>query len=178
MSEILVIVRYNAPLQPIDRGHFEDPLIDYLQTIGGEVTGGGTQMKEDGIEYAETEVALRSRDDIPGVIAQLEQAGAPKGSLLLDGDKQIPFGRAEGLALHLNGVDLPDEVYQQCDFDTVVQEMEKAIAPDGRFLTYWQGGRETSLFFYGSSFESMRAATAAFVASYPLCQRSRVEQVA
>lgn len=179
MSEVVVIVRYNAPLQPMDRGQFEDPIEDFLRRAdAGEITGGGSQLKEDGIAYAETEFALTSRAHIPALITELENLGVPKGTLLLDGDEQTAFGRNEGLAIHLNGTDLPAEIYAQSDVNFVVDEIVGLIAPEGRFLTHWQGKRETSLYFYGPSFDAMRTATAAFLATYPLCQRCRVEQVA
>jgi hypothetical protein len=179
VSEIVVIVRYNAPLQPIHRGEFEDPAQDFLLEAGfGDITGGGTQMKEDGIEYAETEFMLRSRDHVQALITELEKAGAPKGSLLFDGDTTTSFGCMEGLGLHLNSTDLPAEVYDQSDANALVEMLSGVIGSAGRLLTYWSGQRKTSFYFYGPSFEAMRSAMAALIAEHPLCQQCRVEQVA
>lgn len=180
MSEVFVTVRYNAPLQPLDRAHFENPIEQFLrERNAGVIDGGGTQMAEDGIAFAQTELVLQSREHIPALIAELEKLGAPKGSLLLvEGDSDLPFGQFEGLALRLNGTDLPAEVYAQSDVNVVVDEISRAIGPSGRFLTHWRGRKETTLYFYGPSFTEMHDAMASFISTYPLCQRCRVEQVA
>jgi hypothetical protein len=175
----IVVARLNAPLQPIDRGALEDPLIDFLSQTGrGEIVGGGTQLGDDCIAYCEIEVALRSADDAPALIAQLNQLGAPKGSrLFLPDGGELAFGAAEGLAVRLNGVDLPDEVYAAADLDHLITELSRLASP-GRYMSYWEGATHTSLFFFGASFAAMKAAMAPFLAAYPLCQQCLVEQVA
>jgi hypothetical protein len=178
--DFIVVARLNAPLQPLDRATFEEPLYALLSEAGiGEVTGGGTQLGDDCIQYCDIEIALRSADNAPALIEHLNAMGAPKGSrLMMQGAEDVPFGVREGLAVRLNGVDLPDEVYATSDLDHVIDELGRAIAPDGLYMTYWEGASHTSLFFFGPSFTAMKAAMAPFLEAYPLCQQCIVEQVA
>lgn len=178
--------RLNARLQPIDRGeHFEDALHDTLQEGGlGEVTGGGTQLADEpaGIEFCDLEIHVGAADEetIRSIMERLEALGAPKGSkLILDSDgREIEFGANEGLAIYLNGVDLPDSVYAECDVNHVIEQMNAMMDDRGKFMSHWQGSKETGLYFYGPSFDEMKAAIADFVAEYPLCRQSRIEQIA
>jgi hypothetical protein len=82
------------------------------------------------------------------------------------------------LAVYLNGTDLPREVYETSDVNVVVEELTRLLGNEGKLHSYWKGPEQTALYLYGSSFERMRTATAAFVASYPLCQRARVVRIA
>lgn len=69
-------------------------------------------------------------------------------------------------------------MYQQCDSNVVYSELERLLGDHGRVLSWWQGPTETAFYLYGTSFDEMRGLVAGFLASYPLCQRCRVEQVA
>jgi hypothetical protein len=183
---LLVSVRVNARLQPMDRGAiFEDPLADALSARGlGTVTGGGTHLLESGeIEACdiEVEVAGASPERLHELVEALETLGAPKGSSLRLAEgagEPIPFGRWEGLALYLNGTDLPDAVYAQCDPNFVRAEIDRLLEGTGRVMSYWDGPTETALYVYGQSFADMRTRLQAFFDTYPLCQRARVVQVA
>lgn len=196
-------VRLNARLQPLDRAHF-DPLDDLLQRLGiGEICGGGTQTAEEpaGIAFSDLELRLKdvSRQTILTVVGELDRLGAPKGSKLifdsmpqaiareagsdtsiiaLDEVEAIAIGIAEGLALFLNGTDLPDDVYKTSDVNQVIEECVRLMGDGHFYWSYWQGSRETGLYFYGRSFEQMDKAITPLVASHPLCQKSRIEQIA
>ncbi|CAK9041845.1 Probable protein kinase UbiB (Ubiquinone biosynthesis protein UbiB) [Durusdinium trenchii] len=181
-----VTARLNARVQPIDRGdYYEDPLHDMLQdrNLGG-VTGGGTQLADEpaGIEFCDLEINVYEISDetLQTIADRLEALGAPKGSKLIveSTGREIPFGKNEGIAVYLNGVDLPDEVYDACDFDTVVSEFDRLMGDKGAYRGYWQGSRETGVYCYGASYQEMKAAIDPFLNSYPLCQRARVEQIA
>ncbi|WP_152618422.1 hypothetical protein [Leisingera sp. ANG-Vp] len=185
-DRITVIAQLNARVQPIDRGnYFEDPLDEALRAAGlGEVAGGGTQLtsEPDGIAHCDIEIA--ACDSTPSTIEfiteTLEDLGAPKGSLLktAPGTNGIPFGKLEGMAVFLNGTDLPEEVYAQSDVNLLIASCDELLKGVGCFRGYWEGSRETSLYFYGSTFEAMKRATADFIAKEPLCQLARVEQIA
>jgi hypothetical protein len=181
--DVGVTAQMNARLQPMHRGHFEDPLQEVLeQKQLGEVTGGGTQLADEpaGIAYCDLEIYLADSKQatLDVVIAELNRLGAPKGSkLILDG-RQIPFGVDEGLAVFLNGMDLPDEVYRDSDVNHVIEECERLMRGGGKMLSFWEGSSETALYFYGPSFAKMKAAIEPFLASYALCQKCRVEQIA
>jgi hypothetical protein len=182
----LLTVRLNARLQPIDRGeYFEDPLDETLSALGlGAVTGGGTQLAEepDGIEFVDLELVVADAEDatLQAIVARLEQLGAPKGSKLIIASTgaEHHFGAHEGMAIFLNGVDLPDEVYAEGDVNHVIAELDRLMAGSGKFKGYWEGSRETALYCYGASFREMRALVDPLLSQYPLCRNARVEQIA
>lgn len=185
MSERYIVAQLNARVMPLDRGAFFEELLDAVvrQAGVGEVTGGGTMQLESGeIEFCDIEVEvtgdLATAERI--IIDALDALGAPKGSILrIEADgRTVPFGSAEGLAVYLNGTDLPDEVYRDCDSNFVYSEFERLLEGEGRVLSHWQGPTETALYAYGRSFEAMRERLAGFIATYPLCQRCRLVQVA
>ncbi|MEM9706920.1 MAG: hypothetical protein AAF850_12690, partial [Pseudomonadota bacterium] len=148
-AEVLVVARLNARLQPLDRyEHFEKPLDALLgATEIGEVVGGGTMLAEDGgAAFCEIEVALAGDDARfrTALTEALDQLGAPKGSKLLvyaddsaeDPVDETSLGVREGLALFVNGVDLPDEVYASHDIDDVIDEIESRLGETGKYLSH------------------------------------------
>jgi len=179
---VSINVKLNARLQPEHRLQlFEDPLDAMLEGAGiGEIMGGGTALSEDGeVEYGDLEITLHDPAALPSLIEALEQLGAPKGSLIQrEGEADLAFGVTEGLALYLNGLDLPDEVYEQCDSNYVFDQIVERIDGHGEVCSWWQGPSETALYLYGASFETMRERIAELVATYPLCQGARVVQIA
>ena len=60
----------------------------------------------------------------------------------------------------------------------VIEQMEQAMEGIGRMYSYWEGSTYTALYFYGTSFAEMKEKIEPFIASYPLCQKSRIEQIA
>lgn len=135
-SEVAVTAQLNHRIMPIDRGdRYEDPLNEALQARHlGETDGGGTmQLKSGEIEYIDVEMVLTdTTNGIPFVIEKLESFGAPKGSILRIREgatlREVPFGKAEGLAVYLDGVNLPDEVYKTSDVNVVIEEFNKRLA--------------------------------------------------
>jgi hypothetical protein len=181
----LVIARLNARAQPLDRGDlFEYPLDHALQAAGsGQVTGGGTMLGEDGeIEFCDLEITVpEATDAVLGAIRrQLEGLGAPKGSKLIwnEGADELDFGTSEGLAVYLNGTDLPDSVYEQSDINVVYEEFGKLGGSEGRVVSHWQGPRETALYLYGRSAATMLSRIRPFLQSYPLCDKARIVKIA
>ena len=75
-------------------------------------------------------------------------------------------------------MELPEATYQSCDSNFVYGELDRLLEGEGRVLSYWQGPTETAFYMYGNSFEEMKRSIAGFLASYPLCERCRVLQVA
>jgi hypothetical protein len=176
----------NARIMPLDRGErYEEPLGEALAESGfGEVTGGGTmQSKEGEIEYCGIDIDLYDvAKGVPFICEFLAKRGAPRGSKLqyeLKGKKvEVPFGLAEGLAIYLNGTDLPDEVYRECDVNEVYDEINRLLGDRGSIQGHWQGPTETALYLYGCSAEEMRELIAGYMAEYPLCQRARIVTIA
>ena len=185
MEPTYLVAQLNARLQPIHRGEFfEDPLDETLGAQGiGHVSGGGSLVSAEGeIEYCDIEISVTRSDARieKKIVETLERLGAPKGSKLhVEAEKrEVPFGVAEGLAVYLNGTDLPDEVYAECDSNFVYSEFDRLLGENGRALSYWQGPRETAFYIYGRSFSSMKDLLGPFLNTYPLCARCRVEQIA
>jgi hypothetical protein len=181
----MVIARLNARAQPLDRGEvFEDPLNEVLQASGtGDVTGGGTMLGADGeIAFCDLEIIVPAATDaaLAAIRTALERLGAPKGSKMIwnDGADEAEFGTSEGLAVYLNGTDLPDAVYEQCGLDIVYEEFGKLVAGKGRVVSHWQGPRETALYLYGRSADAMLARIRPFLDSYPLCAQARIVKIA
>ena len=186
MEPIFAYAQINARIQPLDRGElYEDPLAEAFAENGfGEITGGGTmQSKEGEIEYCGVDIDLFDLEQgVPFVCEFLTECGAPKGSKLQyeqDGKSiEVPFGVDEGLALYLNGTDLPDEVYRDCDVNDLYDEINRLLEGRGAIQGHWQGPTETALYLYGFSADEMRQLIGEYVASYPLCQKSRIVQIA
>jgi hypothetical protein len=181
----MVIARLNARAQPIDRGEvFEDPLNEVLEAAGtGQVTGGGTMLGQEGeVEFCDLEIMVpEATDAVLGSIRDaLEGLGAPKGSRLIwnDGADELEFGNFEGLAVYLNGTDLPDSVYEQSDLNVVYEEFTKLVGGEGRVVSHWQGPRETALYLYGRSAETMLSRIRPFLDTYPLCEKARIVKIA
>jgi hypothetical protein len=181
-SGTLVMVRLNERAQPIDRGErYEDPLQELLVKNGwGDVTGGGSQLTELGeIEYCELELVLSqvTPEILRAIADKLESLGAPVGSRIFS-EPELPFGSTEGLAVYLNGTDLPDETYRDCDSNFVIEEFNRLLSGVGSVHSHWQGPTETALYLYGRTAGEMRTALQPFLDSYALCERARVVQIA
>jgi hypothetical protein len=176
----LVLARVYEYIEPIDRGdRYEDPLHAVLESKGiGRVTGGGSQLNElGGIDFADIEIELANLDDALAVVTEaLENAGAPEGSELLKAsDEQVlgEFGKQQCLAIYLDGVSLPEDVYENLDFDAVVAEIETA-AGENSYRGFWQGPEETGLFYFSPDAEAMFVNVEPVLLRLPIGQNARV----
>jgi hypothetical protein len=180
----LIVARINDRAQPIERGDlYEDPLQELMEGAGiGEVTGGGTQLGAAGeISFCDVEMCTQDTEPatVTAVIGMLEKLGAPKGSkLLIEGREETAFGKLEGLAVYLNGTDLPEQVYQECDSNHVYDEFNRLLGEVGKIHSTWQGPTETAFYLFGTSYEEMCRRLSSFIGSYPLCQKARLVQIA
>lgn len=182
-----IVAQLNDKIMPIDRGEvYEDPFDEFLKQKGyGAISGGGTlQSKTGEIEYCDVEIELGeneiSKQAIVEIIDKLEALGAPKGSKLIiesTGEK-IGFGKSEGLAIYLDGINLSDEVYKNSDSEAIAVEIRKLAGIKSDILRYWEGNEETALYFYGESFADMKNAITEFVNTNPECENARIEQIA
>ncbi len=185
-GRLSVTAELNHKIGPFDRGdRYEDPLEKALTEHGyGETDGGGTMLsKEREIEFIDVHMFLSAPEaSIPFVIQLLEERGAPKGSKLTiyekdNVSKQIRFGVREGFAIYLDGVNLPDQVYKECDSNIVVSEIDKRLKGHGQIESHWQGPTETALYIYGDSIAVMKPLIKDFLSSYPLCKGARVVDI-
>jgi len=182
-APIYLVAHLNARLQPADRAElFEDPLDEALQALGiGSVGGVGSWLSDSGeVGHCDIEIDVAACDGptVQTIIDLLDRLGAPRGSTLEAGGSKLPFGVTEGMAIYLNGTDLPEAVYKAYDSNVVYAEIERLIADCGEIYSHWQGPTETALYLYGNSFKAMHEKVADFLATYPLCQKCRVEQIA
>lgn len=177
-----VTLNLNARFQPVDRHELEDVLEMLLEKRKvGIVDGGGTmQMPTGEIEYCDIELYLKEdTQEIRDVVSGLVQTvGVPKGSKLIGEGWEETVGTLEGMALYMNGTELDDQVYENCDINYAAEQMEKLMEGLGRIYSYWEGPNDTALYFYGSSYEKMLAAIQGFLDEYPLCQKCIVKQIA
>jgi hypothetical protein len=179
----LVVATLNARVMPVDRGErYEDPLDAQLGKRGlGHVSGGGTMQQENGeIDFVDIELELHDTGagTLDLVVQVLETMGAPLGSKLAYDGGERPFGKNEGLAVYVNGTDLPDEVYATCDINVVIERFDELLGEAGAMQGHWQGDTETALYYYGPSFTEMSALIAPYLAEYPLLDRARLVRIA
>lgn len=177
------VVTLNARLQPDARSDLEDALEPLMQQHGHRITGGGSLLSEEGeILECDLEIDLASGSDasVRNVIDAFEALLAPKRSRIKLKGKEtaVEFGAQEGLALYLNGSDLPAHVYEECDVNHVFDECERLLDDAGHIHSHWEGPSETAFYMYGPSFDEMHRLISPLLASYPLCGGCRVERTA
>lgn len=170
------------PIMPVDRGaRYEEPLDRALRRARlGSVEGGGTMLAENReIEFVDVEMSLH---DVAGVVDRakelLEECGAPRGSELSfekDGeDCVVPFGKAEGVAVYLDGINLPKAVYESTDVNVLADLLTNAMKGKGELRGSWAGPKETALYLYGANAEKLFKSVEKVLRAYPLCQNARV----
>lgn len=178
-----VTARIWEPIQKVYRvTKYEIPLASALVTHGaGEITGVNSLMtRELEIERVEFEMLLNDLDKSVEVVKLvLEQAGAPAGSELCfsrdEKDEIIRFGSKEGLAIYLDGINLPDEVYDTCSCDGLAALISNALASvGGEIFGSWVGRSETCIYIYGPNAEHMFSVMEPILSAYPLCQNARI----
>ena len=179
-----VLARITEHVEPIERGErYEDPLAAFLNEHGlGEVTGGGSQLNEDGeIEFADVELELVNLDDaITKVVQQLEAMGAPFGSSIQfaaeSGRETLPFGKYEQLTIYLDGTGLPDTVYESLDFDGLYRELGEAVSREagGQARSVWTGPTETAIHLAGPSADALDRVVTAMWSTVPIFQNARL----
>ncbi len=170
-------------IQPMARGdRYEDPLDAVLYPNGlGEVSGGGSSFdKQTGIDYVGVDIELASLSTLDLVRQVLEQAGAPKGSELQfkeEGHSRfLPFGVTERITIWLDGITLPDEVYELFSTDELVDQIIAAMAfdPVAEIRGSWQGPSETSIYIHCADAEALYRVLEPLLLSNPSCQNARV----
>lgn len=179
-----VILNLNARFQPMHRHELEDAIQDILEKEQlGEVAGGGTAQNPNG-EIVSCDIEIHLIDDkadlVNYLVGLLNKMDIPKGSVLqvIESGFEVEVGTLEGLAYYSNNTDLPDNVYKTCDINYVVEQMELAMEGIGGLYSYWESNAYTALYFYGISYSEMKQKIEPFIATYPLCRDSRIEQIA
>ncbi len=182
-----IVATLNDKIMPIDRGEiYEDPLDELLVAENiGEVSGGGTMQEKSGeIDYCDVEIKLNGteidRTAINKIIEKLENLGAPKGSVMNveKTQEKINFGKLEGIGIYLDGINLPKNVYEECDINFVITEIHRLTETEYIVNRNWENENGIALYFYGQSFDKMKTQIKEFVESYPLCENCRIEKIA
>ena len=148
----------------------------------GKVTGGGSALGDDfKIAHADLEIQLADLDTALQLTRDcLEKIGVPVGSELIcevGGEvKSIPFGNRETIAIYLDGVGLPNEVYADADFDQIVSEISEAVKSGraGEYRGFSQGETETALYIFAPGADATYAILQSVIAKHPLFQNARV----
>jgi hypothetical protein len=169
----------------VQRGdRYEDPLAYWLEERfpGSRVTGGGTLRSSEGEPLScgiDAEVVGDTDAILDGVVGFLVEQGAPRGSsaTIVDGAYR-PFGMAEGLAVYLNGTDLPASVYAAHDVNEFFDQLHEAVAGTGVLQSFWEGHDTTAVYVYGPSYDHLLTAIGPLLASHPLAEKARVLQIA
>lgn len=177
-----VNITIREPVQPIHRSErYEDPLYEALEEagLGGPGDGAGTLCSKEGeIEEADFDVVATSLDAIPLIVRCLEEAGAPRGSVLSYERRgeavTVPLGAVEGVAVYLDGVTHPAEVYESTSAQELADRLEAAMGDGGELRGSWQGPRETALYLYGRDAEQLFSLVEPVLRAYPLSQNARV----
>jgi hypothetical protein len=185
-APIFAYAKLNTRISPTDRGgRYEDPLAEALAANGyAQITGGGTGLHPSGEpEYCGIDLDVFDvANGVPFICEFLATRGAPRGSVLSYDESgkrvEVPFGFLEGVAIYMNGTDLPDDVYQKHDINEVYDEINRLLGECGDIAGYWEGPTETALYLYGYSVEEIHRLIADYMASHPLCQRARFETIA
>ena len=149
---------------------FEEPLENVLiQANVGEVLGGGTFMSATG-EIEKCDITLDVKDDwIAKVFAYLQRIKIiPKGSKIICKQEITPIGQAEGMAIYLNGT----------DFNELISKLQDALGDKCFMFSWWEGGTETALYFYGESYLKLYESVKHILEIHPLCKLSHVKQIA
>ena len=171
----------NAKLRPFDRHDLEDLIDEFLSEEGlGATSGGGSLIAENGeVENCDIEIELDKPEELQKLIQKIEEIGVPKGSKLHNENFSQEIGTLEGLAIYINGTDLPKEVYETCDVNVIYETISNTLEDIQVLTSYYEGNTETALYFYfKGSFTEANERIKDFVASYPLCEKCRIVQIA
>ena len=179
---MFLVLHLNSRLQPKHRFELEDALTESFESNDnvGKITGGGTAMFPSGeIESCDIEIEFSNRsEDFEWLLNLLDNIGIPKGSVVKTGGKDFSVGSLEGLGLYLNGCDLPQEIYEICDVNELIGQLENSLGETGRLFSWMELNDFTALYFYGTIFDEMNDKIKPVISSHPLCQKCRVERIA
>lgn len=131
-----ITLSLNARFQTMHRHELEDTLEELLSKTNLGYTDGGCTMQfpSGEIESCDIEIILKDgrEENIAELESMIDALGVAKGSKLLLWNEandvlqsERPAGRLEGMALYLNGTELPEEVYAFQIFDN--QSIEESL---------------------------------------------------
>ena len=130
------------------------------------------------VQEADFDVEITSLAALSVIRRFLAETGAAKGSTLQyehgGAQVEVPVGITEGLAIYLDGVSLPKEVYTPTCLEELFTQLSAALGDDLDYSGSWQGPRETALYFYGLDAEQLLAKVEPVLRAAPLAHNARV----
>ena len=175
-----IVLELNARLQPVHRGEiFEDMFEDMFSRFGiGEITGGGTfQMETGEVEKCDITMEIHKNKLSPFISLLKRIDIIPKGSKLIVDGEPMDIGTASGMAIYLNGTELPEEVYKNNDINQLIEELDNKLNGLAQRLSHWEGPTETALYYYGKDYIVMKKAILPILKKHPLCEKSRAIKI-
>jgi hypothetical protein len=182
MSQFAAVKIWECINQITRTMRYEIPLASALQAHrAGTITGVGAVMtRELEIEHVEFQLLADNLEKAIEVSKlTLEQAGAPTCSEISypgnGKDEVLCFGQMEGMAIYLDGVNLPDKVYDTCSSQGLADLIYGPLTTvGGEIRGSWVGPSETAIYLYGPNAEHIFSVIEPIVATYPLCQNARL----
>ena len=119
-------------------------------------------------------LAIRDPQALAQVTDALEQLDAPAGSTIGDADSTgvVQFGKSEGLGLYLPACETTNDARL-----AVVEACTDRLEGAGLYQGSATFGDRTALYFYGDSFNRMRAAITFLLGHDPHCRNAFVRRL-
>lgn len=70
------------------------------------------------------------------------------------------------------------ERYLNSDINELIGLLDIAMENVGKRMSYWEGNRETALYYYGKSYDEIKEKISLIIQTYPLCEKCGIEQIA
>ncbi len=81
----------------------------------------------------------------------------------------------QAVIIHLDGMNLPDEIYATCDLMTLEEKLQSVVRDGlGEYDGNESGPGETLVYLYGPDAELLFAAIEPVLREYPLCRNAKV----
>lgn len=176
-KKVFIILHINGRLSPESRcRNYEEPLSKVFRKVKwGTITGGGTELKENGEPLScdiEIEVKKRHKPSLVAFLQSLEIF--PVDSSITYEKEKYELGTLEGVALYLNA---RSENYAKYNINELVKDIDKALGDTYTIWSGWEGRKETALYFYGVDYEAMKKRLIPIIKTHPLCEKCRMEQI-
>ena len=184
VNVIKTALHINERLQPEDRIEYYEKHLQGIfkkEKIGNVIGGKSNFFKDGAIASCELNIEC-FEGQLARLVEILHNIPMAKGSKLTlfrgtTAYREYSLGNLEGMAIYLDGVSLPADVYKSCNVNHVVDEVFRLLETPPILYSYFQGPTETALYFYSTSFTVMRTKINNLLLTYPLCKRCRVTQI-
>ena len=165
VKEIYVLLSLNMRLSQEDRIKlYEDYLDDVVQEKGyGYVTGGGTWLEKGEPSISEVEFYIYSNKLNDFITLMKENETIAKGSYLEYNEEKVSIGTLEGLVFSI--------------INKLANEVTEALKENGKYYSHYIGENNTSLYFYGTSYEEMKIQIEEYNKTCSVCENITIEKI-